>query len=98
MPAFGERVTSGPSPFALSYASRRVTATRSELGARFDRTYLVDHGAMLTVFARLAWAHDWNTAREATATFQTLPGATFVVYTAQPSANAALASVGVEMK
>lgn len=53
---------------------------------------------MLTVFARLAWAHDWNTAREATATFQTLPGATFVVYTAQPSANAALASVGVEMK
>jgi uncharacterized protein with beta-barrel porin domain len=73
-----------------------VTATRSELGARFDKAMLVQ-GGVLTLKAKTAWAHDWNTDRSATATFQTLPGATFTVNGAQPSANAALASLGGEI-
>jgi uncharacterized protein with beta-barrel porin domain len=50
-----------------------------------------------TLKAKTAWAHDWNTDRSATATFQSLPGATFIVNGAQPSANAALLSLGGEM-
>src|SRR5258707_8137976 len=32
-----------------------------------------------TLFRSLAWAHDYNTDRNIAATFQTLPGASFVV-------------------
>ncbi len=97
LPSYGEIATSGSSTFALNYASKTTTATRSELGAKFDKAMLVQ-GGVLTLKARTAWAHDWNTDRAATATFQALPGATFTVNGAQPSANAALASLGAEMK
>jgi T5SS/PEP-CTERM-associated repeat protein len=96
LPSYGETATSGSNQFALSYSSHNVTATRAELGARFDKVYAVQ-GAVLTLKARTAWAHDWNTARSATASFQTLPGASFIVNGAQPSANAALVSLGGEM-
>jgi len=97
LPSYGETATSGSNTFALSYASKTVTATRSELGAKFDKAMLVRDG-IFTLKAKTAWAHDWNTDRAATATFQALPGATFTVNGAQPSADAALASLGAEMK
>lgn len=95
-PAYGETATSGSSQFALNYASKTATATRTELGARWDKAVAVA-GGTLTFEARTAWAHDWNTDRAATATFQTLPGATFTVYGAAPTADAALLSVGAQM-
>jgi uncharacterized protein with beta-barrel porin domain len=97
LPSYGETASSGSNIFALNYASKTVTATRSELGAKFDKAMPVQ-GGVFTLKARAAWAHDWNTDRNAIATFQTLPGATFAVNGAQPSANAALASLGAEMK
>ena len=96
LPSYGETATSGSNTFALSYASKTVTATRGELGAKFDKAMLVQ-GGVFTLKAKTAWAHDWNTDRAATATFQALPGATFTVNGAQPSANAALLSLGGEM-
>lgn len=96
LPSYAESATSGSNQFALSYASKTVTATRSELGARFDKAMPLN-AALLTLRGRAAWAHDWNTDRSATATFQSLPGATFTVNGAQPSANAALVSAGAEL-
>lgn len=96
LPSYGETATSGTNTFALSYASQTVTATRGELGAKFDKAMLVQ-GGVLTLKARTAWGHDWNTDRSATATFQTLPGAAFVVNGALPSANAALVMLGAQM-
>jgi uncharacterized protein with beta-barrel porin domain len=96
LPSYAETATSGSNTFALSYASKTVTATRSELGARFDKAMVVRDG-VFTLRARTAWAHDWNTDRAAIATFQALPGATFTVNGAQPAANAALVSFGGEM-
>lgn len=96
LPAYGETATSGSSTFALNYASKAVTATRGELGARFDKAMIVRDG-IFTLKAKTAWAHDWNTDRLATATFQTLPGATFTTNGARPSADAALISLGGEM-
>jgi uncharacterized protein with beta-barrel porin domain len=55
------------------------------------------NGGVLSWKGKLAFAHDWNTGRSATATFQQLPAATFTVNGAQPSANAALVSLGAEM-
>jgi uncharacterized protein with beta-barrel porin domain len=97
LPGYGETATSGSNTFALNYASKNITATRGELGAKFDKAMLLRDG-VFTLKAKTAWAHDWNTDRAATATFQALPGATFTVNGAQPSANAALASLGGEMK
>ncbi len=96
LPGYAESATSGSNQFALSYGSKNVTATRGELGARFDKAMPVRDG-LLTLRGRAAWAHDWNDDRSATATFQSIPGATFVVNGAQPSANSALISAGADL-
>jgi T5SS/PEP-CTERM-associated repeat protein len=96
LPSYAETATSGSNQFALSYGAKTVTATRSELGARFDKA-MPFNDALLTLRGRAAWAHDWNTDRSAIATFQSLPGATFTVNGAQPSANAALLSAGADL-
>jgi hypothetical protein len=46
--------------------------------------------AILTLRGRAAWAHDFNPDRAVAATFQTLPGASFVVNGARQASNAAL--------
>jgi uncharacterized protein with beta-barrel porin domain len=96
MPAYGETATSGSNQFALSYASKTTTNVRTELGAKFDKAMLVQ-GGVFTLSNRTAWARDSNTDASASATFQSLPGATFTTNGAQPSANAALVSLGAEM-
>ena len=39
LPAYAEQVVSGAGTFALNYAARDVTASRSELGIRTDKSY-----------------------------------------------------------
>jgi autotransporter-associated beta strand protein len=97
LPAYGETATSGSNQFALSYAAKTTTNVRTELGAKFDRAMLVQ-GGVFTLTNRTAWAHDSNTDSSASATFQSLPGATFTSGGATPSPNAALISLGAEMK
>ena len=89
LPSYSERVKSGTGAFALSYASDTVSDTRTELGAWFDY-----HMPLGVVFTRAAWAHDSNTDRRASATFQTVPGASFVVNGASPAADVALLTAG----
>ena len=54
--------------------------------------------AVLTLRGRAAWAHDFNTDRSIAATFQTLPGAGFVVNGAAQSADKALTTASAEVK
>jgi uncharacterized protein with beta-barrel porin domain len=53
---------------------------------------------IFTLRGRAAWAHDYNATRGIAATFQTLPGASFVVNGASQAADAALATASAEMK
>ena len=39
LPAYAEQVVSGANTFALAYAAKSVTATRSELGLRTDKSF-----------------------------------------------------------
>ena len=78
LPAYAEQVLAGAGTFALNYAAKDVTASRTELGVRTDKSFAVPNG-ILTLRGRAAWAHDFNTDRNVTALFQTLPGAAFVV-------------------
>jgi uncharacterized protein with beta-barrel porin domain len=97
LPAYAESMVSGASTFALSYRSKGVTDTRSELGIRTDRSYAMQD-SILTLRARLAWAHDFNPDRSIGATFQALPGASFTVNGAAQAADSALTTASAELK
>ncbi len=96
-PSYSETDVNGGG-FALAYNSRTGTNTRSELGARFDRVLALYTNAVLSLRARLAWAHDWVSDPTLAAVFQTLPGAGFVVNGAMPAKDSALASAGAEYR
>jgi uncharacterized protein with beta-barrel porin domain len=97
LPAYAEQVVSGANTFALAYGSRSVTATRSELGLRADKSFAMQT-AILTLRGRVAWAHDFNPDRAIGATFQTLPGASFVVNGARQASDSALTTASAEVK
>jgi autotransporter-associated beta strand protein len=97
LPAYAETVVSGAPNFALNYGAQSVTDSRSELGIRTDRSFAVQNG-ILTVRSRFAWAHDFDPDRSVAATFQTLPGASFVVGGASQASDSALTTGSVEMK
>ncbi|MBR0713791.1 autotransporter domain-containing protein [Bradyrhizobium liaoningense] len=89
LPGFSEQTISGANTFALAYGGKDVTDSRSELGLRADRSY-VSGDAVVTLRGRGAWAHNFDTARTAFATFQTLPQSGFVVNGASQAHDAAL--------
>jgi autotransporter-associated beta strand protein len=96
LPNYGETAITGVNTFALSYASKTATSTRSELGLRTDKSFAVND-AILTLRGRAAWAHDYNTDRSVAATFQALPGTSFTVNGAAPARDAALTTASAEM-
>jgi autotransporter-associated beta strand protein len=97
LPAYAERAMSGANTFALAYASKSVTDTRSELGLRTDISFAMPD-SVLTLRGRFAWAHDYNPDRSVGATFQALPGASFVVGGAAQASDAALTTASIERK
>ncbi|WP_440637353.1 autotransporter domain-containing protein [Bradyrhizobium sp. PUT101] len=97
LPAYAEQALSGANTFALSYGAKSVTASRSELGLRADRSFALDD-AVLTLRGRAAWAHDFNPERSIAATFQALPGGSFVVSGAAQAPDAALTTASAEVK
>jgi uncharacterized protein with beta-barrel porin domain len=78
LPAYAEQATAGSNMFALAYGAKNVTDVRSELGLCSDKSFPVQ-GGILTLRGRVAWAHDYDPDRSVGATFQSLPGASFVV-------------------
>jgi autotransporter-associated beta strand protein len=97
LPAYAEQALVGTNAFALNYAAKDVTASRTELGVRTDRSFAI-RDAILTLRSRLAWAHDFNTDRNISAVFQTLPGASFVVNGAAQAHDSALTTVSAEAR
>jgi uncharacterized protein with beta-barrel porin domain len=97
LPAYAEQVLSGANTFALAYGPKSVTDVRSELGLRADKSWGMTNG-VLTLRGRAAWAHDFNPDRAVGATFQALPGASFVVNGARQAGDSALATASAEMK
>ena len=94
LPSRGETATSGSNQFALNFASQTATTTRTELGAWLDHTTLLDRGASLTLYTKLAWAHDFGDTPSASAIFQSLPGSSFVVNGAAPARDGGLVTTG----
>jgi uncharacterized protein with beta-barrel porin domain len=97
LPGYGEQVEAGLSTFALNYAERDVTTARTELGMRTDKSFAWQD-ALVTLRARAAWAHYFDDNRSLTASFQSLPGASFVVTGAAPARDAALLSASADVR
>ena len=96
LPGYGEQALVGSDIFALSYAGKTATESRSELGLRTDNSFALADG-VLTLRGRLAWAHNFDATPSIVPTFQALPGASFVVSGASIGANSALTTVSAEM-
>jgi len=97
LPAYMEQAIVGANTFALGYNAKSVTDSRSELGIRTDKSFAMQSG-IFTLRGSLAWAHDFDPDRNLLATFQTLPGASFVVNGATHAADSALTTASVEWK
>jgi autotransporter-associated beta strand protein len=97
LPRNMERAIVGANTFALGFGAKSVTDTRSELGIRTDRSFAMQNG-ILTLRGRFAWAHDFDPDRAISATFLTLPGASFVVNGAAQARDSALTTASVEWK
>ncbi|MCP3469210.1 autotransporter domain-containing protein [Bradyrhizobium sp. CCGUVB1N3] len=97
LPGYAESVVSGSNAFALAYGAKSVTDPRSELGLRTDKSFAMANG-VLTLRGRAAWAHDFNPDHSVAATFQALPGASFVVNGARAASDSALTTASAEMK
>jgi uncharacterized protein with beta-barrel porin domain len=65
--------------------------------ARADKSFALSTG-ILTLRTRFAWAHDYDPDRPIAATFETLPGASFVVNGAAQAFDSALTTASAEMK
>ena len=97
-PSYSETDTNGGG-FALSYKSG---ARRPIPGANWapasTACSALNPSAVLSLRARLAWAHDWVSDPTLAAVFQTLPGSSFIVNGATPAKDSALASAGTELR
>ena len=97
LPAYAESALSGSNGFALAYNAKSVTDTRSELGIGTDKSFALPN-EILTLRSRFAWTHDFDPDRSIAATFQALPGASFVVNGAALAPDSALTTLSAEMK
>ena len=96
-PAYGETGSLGvPDPFALAYTAQAATAVRAELGSRFDQIIAQSNDSSVALIGRAAWARNWQSDPNLTATFIGLPSATFVVGGAAAPKNLALVTAGAE--
>ncbi|MDB5577949.1 MAG: Outer rane autotransporter barrel [Bradyrhizobium sp.] len=97
MPAYSEAAASGATTFALAYEARTTTTVRTELGTWFDKSYGLDRNNALTLFGRAAWAHDTYSDPSVVASFQALPGSSFVEFGAAPVRDSLLLTAGAEL-
>jgi uncharacterized protein with beta-barrel porin domain len=97
LPAYAEQSIVGLNTCALNYGAHDPTDARTELGIRTDKSWAMSDG-ILTLRGRFAWAHDYDPDRSIGATFQSLPGASFVVNGASQAGDSALTTASIEMK
>jgi uncharacterized protein with beta-barrel porin domain len=81
----------------LSYGAQTTALGRSELGARLDRNYALEHGT-LTADLHAAWAHQLDDQPFVLASFQNLPGSSFQVAGVRPGRDTALLGLDLEVQ
>ena len=93
-PAYSE--SDMPGGVGLSYNAMNAIDVRSELGSRFDAPTVL-YGKPLVLYGRLAWAHEFVSNPALSASFETLPTASFTVFGAPIPHDSALTTAGVQL-
>lgn len=85
------------STFALTYGQQRHSSVRGFLGADFRTRVTIDPHTTLTPFLRIAYVHEFANTRSTSASFQSLPGAAFIVEGARPARDSVVIQTGAEL-
>jgi outer membrane autotransporter protein len=96
VPGFSETSVGGSGVLALNVMGRHVPSDETFLGVQFDTTMPLGEGRSWTPYARLSWAHEFDTERNLTVQLQSLP-TSFTVQGAPASGDAALLDAGVKL-
>lgn len=78
----------------LSYAARSVNSLPLFVGAQVDTRWVLPDGTLLIPQFRASWVHEFMPAREISASFITLPDASFTVQGARAARDSAKLSGG----
>jgi outer membrane autotransporter protein len=95
-PAYTEQGVGAP--FALAYGEQDTSRLRSELGTTFDAYVGEIWGGSLSMYWRMAWAHNYWRDNSINALFPVLPGAGFTVFGATAPADSLLLASGAEYR
>jgi outer membrane autotransporter protein len=87
----------GPGILGLSYAPVDVTSLPAFLGAQFDARMAFDNGVVWSPFVRAAWVHEFEPARGITASFLSVPGASFAVDGPRSASDAVKLDLGARL-
>jgi outer membrane autotransporter protein len=96
VPGFSETSAGGSGVLALNVTGRHVPSDETFVGVQLDTTMILGEGRAWTPYARLSWAHQFDTERNLTVQLQSLP-TNFTVQGAPASGDAALLDVGVKL-
>ncbi|MFT4121526.1 autotransporter outer membrane beta-barrel domain-containing protein [Bradyrhizobium sp.] len=83
--------------FTAALGSDSFTDSRTELGLRTTTSFALP-GSIMSLRARLAWAHDFSAAQSTPAAFQSLPGYGFADGSAMLAPDAALVGMSFELR
>jgi outer membrane autotransporter protein len=96
-PGFTETNNATGAAFGVTSLGRTNNTARSELGVKLDVNTVIG-GSQVTVYAKAAWAHYLARDSAFTAGLVGLAGSTFTVHGAKPARDAALLSLGANMR
>ena len=86
-----------PGVLGLTYASRAVSSLPTFLGVQLDTRVTLANGMMWSPYARVSWVHEFEPTREISASFITLPGASFTVDGPRAARDAGRIDVGSKL-
>jgi outer membrane autotransporter protein len=90
-------VTGAPGVLGLTYASNAIPSLPTFLGAQVDARVTFANGMVWSPYTRVSWVHEFEPTRDITATFITLPLATFTVDGPRAASDAVRVDAGTKL-
>jgi outer membrane autotransporter protein len=87
----------GPGVLGLTVPSRSVSSLPTFAGLQVDNRMALANGMIWTPYARVAWVHEFDPSRAISASFITLPGASFMVDGPRAARDAARIDAGSKL-
>jgi uncharacterized protein with beta-barrel porin domain len=86
-----------PGVLGLTYQPVTTTSLPTFLGVQFDTAMTLPNGMAWSPFARVSWVHEFDPARNITASLSSLTGSTFTVDGARAASDSAKVDLGSQL-